>query len=418
MQDALLVTASFRGHVIAAKLLRASARGPASSFHVGWAAGVDAPVARAVAPAGKHALVRPGRDGWLVDATTSMSASGGVALPTSIACGDVTIALEPVAQPPALPRRPLDVDRRALFALLATILVAGWLAWLPPDPATLAWDDLAASPREIVFRRIPAQLPPPAPTARRSGAAGSIAISREGARPVKTPHSTPARRSARATAERGPHGIVALLGRWRSSDALGALFAPDRLTIDANAALDGLDAGGDHAFSGGAFGSVGTGDHGAGAGERTIGEASLGTIGGCRGRCEGGRGVPGVDEVAKLGPRTSHPPTVVPSTPHVAGVMDKEIIRRVVRQHLNEVRGCYDRELPRSPALAGRLVVKFVIAPNGSVAGAIAESSTLANARVEACVTAAVARWTFPTARDAGTAIVSYPFVFAVAGGG
>lgn len=71
----------------------------------------------------------------------------------------------------------------------------------------------------------------------------------------------------------------------------------------------------------------------------------------------------------------------------------------------------------RNAKLAGRVAVRFVLAPAGTVlASAIAESS-LTNAHVETCVAQAVKRWQFPAAPQAGTKVVTYPFAFSPAGG-
>ena len=94
----------------------------------------------------------------------------------------------------------------------------------------------------------------------------------------------------------------------------------------------------------------------------------------------------------------------------VRGGLSREIVRRTVRRHLNEVRFCYEQELANHPDLAGRVTVAFLISPTGSVSSANVANTTLRNARVEACITTAVRRWTFP-APDGGIVAVDYPFV-------
>ena len=100
----------------------------------------------------------------------------------------------------------------------------------------------------------------------------------------------------------------------------------------------------------------------------------------------------------------------------VRGTLDKEIIRRVVRRHLNEVKYCYQQALTRRPTLEGRLVTQFTIAATGQVLAAVVQSSTLREVSVEACVVNAVKRWEFPAPDRGGLAMVSYPFTFAPAG--
>jgi TonB family protein len=95
----------------------------------------------------------------------------------------------------------------------------------------------------------------------------------------------------------------------------------------------------------------------------------------------------------------------------VRGGLDKEIVRRVVRSHLKEIKFCYERELQHQPGLHGRVSVRFVIAPGGRVATVGVTDSTVANARVDRCIADAVARWQFPAAREGGVTFVTYPFV-------
>ena len=100
--------------------------------------------------------------------------------------------------------------------------------------------------------------------------------------------------------------------------------------------------------------------------------------------------------------------------PSVRGALDKEIIRRIVRKHIQpRVQDCYKRELQRSPNLRGRVVVQFTIDPTGVVASAVIQSSNLSNPAAESCIVSAVRRARFPKPRGGGIVIVSYPFVLA-----
>ena len=93
------------------------------------------------------------------------------------------------------------------------------------------------------------------------------------------------------------------------------------------------------------------------------------------------------------------------------GGLDKHIIRRIVRAHLQEVRGCYNAALVRDPAAHGRVVVQFSIDADGRVGAAFVASSDIDDTRLGRCIAAKVRRWEFPTGPDAGYAVVSYPFV-------
>jgi outer membrane biosynthesis protein TonB len=100
----------------------------------------------------------------------------------------------------------------------------------------------------------------------------------------------------------------------------------------------------------------------------------------------------------------------------IHGSLSKEVIRRVIHQHISEVRHCYEQELNVRPDLQGRVSVKFVIAPTGAVQAAAVESSELRNARVEQCIAQSVRRWIFPAPEGGGLVIVGYPFVLSQTG--
>jgi metallo-beta-lactamase class B len=101
----------------------------------------------------------------------------------------------------------------------------------------------------------------------------------------------------------------------------------------------------------------------------------------------------------------------------VRGSLDKEIIRRVIRRHIDDVKACYEGELVHQPALAGRIMVQFTIAASGQVVSSVLQNSTMGSAQVESCTVAAVRTWQFPKPIGGGNVIVSYPFVLTPAGG-
>ena len=113
--------------------------------------------------------------------------------------------------------------------------------------------------------------------------------------------------------------------------------------------------------------------------------------------------------------KPSKPPVaeVVPGAPEVRGALDKELIRRIVRRHLTEVKFCYEKERTRNPALQGRITLQFTIAPTGAVATSIVQSTTLGNPSVEQCFAGAIRRWEFPKPQG-GVVVVTYPFVLKV----
>jgi hypothetical protein len=166
------------------------------------------------------------------------------------------------------------------------------------------------------------------------------------------------------------------------------------------------------------LGAVGTGAFGGGTGEGTLGTGVIGTLG----KFGPGDG-PGVGPgrgygmgVGKLGTHHTTTPDVFIGDLHIRGTLDKEIIRRIVRRHLNEVKYCYDQALVRKPKLDGRLVAQFTIAGTGQVIASVKQSSTLGDLGAEMCVVNAIKRWEFPAPNGGGLAIVTYPFTFSPAG--
>ncbi len=95
----------------------------------------------------------------------------------------------------------------------------------------------------------------------------------------------------------------------------------------------------------------------------------------------------------------------------VVGGLDRPIIQRIVRAHINELRYCYQRALQHKPNLAGRMTVEFVINLRGNVPVARVGASTLGAPDVEQCVAAAVRRWIFPWKGDA-TVEITLPLEF------
>ncbi len=148
------------------------------------------------------------------------------------------------------------------------------------------------------------------------------------------------------------------------------------------------------------------GSSGLGGGGSAGGLGGLGTKG--RGSGASGYGTGG-------GHFGAHAADVVATTsgsPIILGAMDKSLIDAVVKRHLNQIRYCYQRELQQDPSLAGRVVVKFVIAKDGTVANASIKSSTLAAPAVEQCLVSRFLRMSFPEPAGGGIVVVSYPFLF------
>jgi len=177
--------------------------------------------------------------------------------------------------------------------------------------------------------------------------------------------------------------------------------------------LTGTEVG--ESFGVGGLGLVGTGRGGGGTGEGSIGLGNTGLIGKGGGGGTGsgyGRG-----SGAGFGGRGKRVPRVRQAKATVTGALDKDIVRRIVRAHINEVRHCYNQGLARDPNLDGRVTVNFTIDERGRVSASSEHSSTLTDRGVTQCVVKAVKRWKFPKPKGGSTVEVRYPFVFGEGGG-
>jgi TonB family protein len=127
-------------------------------------------------------------------------------------------------------------------------------------------------------------------------------------------------------------------------------------------------------------------------------------------------GRPAVAPVAEAaGPPRA--PDVIPGQAKARGSLDKEIIRRIIRRHIDEVKACYEAGLAFASGLGGRVVVRFTIGPDGVVVASELGESTLGDSRVETCIVDAARGWEFPKPEGGGVVIVAYPFSFTPNGG-
>jgi len=202
-------------------------------------------------------------------------------------------------------------------------------------------------------------------------------------------------------------GMVAAESGHFLASPFGEAFAVGNDDQDVWGGLTGTEVG--EAFGVGGLGLVGTGRGGGGTGEGTIGLGNVGLIGKGGGGGTGsgyGRG-----SGSGFGGRGKRVPQVRQAKADVRGALDKDIIRRVVRAHINEVRYCYNQGLVRDPNLNGRVAVQFTIGPTGAVPVAVVQSSSIKDQNVANCVAKAVKRWKFPKPQGGGNVVVTYPFV-------
>ncbi|MEM6962478.1 MAG: AgmX/PglI C-terminal domain-containing protein, partial [Myxococcota bacterium] len=207
--------------------------------------------------------------------------------------------------------------------------------------------------------------------------------------------------------------LASMTGAWNSpTSPFGRDTALGNDPMSAMGALMGDQIGENFGFGG--LGLRGTGRGGGGTGEGTIGLGNVGTIGHGAG---GGAGSGYGRAAGGFAGRQARVPRIRSGTAEVRGSLSREVIRRVIQRHLNEVRFCYEQELNARPDLEGRVTVTFIIAPTGGVQTAVVNNSQLGSARVEGCIANAVRRWTFPAPEGGGIVRVNYPFMLTSAGG-
>ena len=89
----------------------------------------------------------------------------------------------------------------------------------------------------------------------------------------------------------------------------------------------------------------------------------------------------------------------------------REPIQRVIRERLDDVRGCYQAALARDPEARGRIVVRMLIEQDGRVVEASLLTSQIPDPEFERCVVAAVRTWVFPPNGRGGRIAIHYPFL-------
>lgn len=187
----------------------------------------------------------------------------------------------------------------------------------------------------------------------------------------------------------------------------GDLFAQGNDDADVWGQLVGKEIGEGNGVGG--LGLVGSGRGGGGSGQGTVGLASVGLIGHNR----PGDGTGGLARTTGFGTRQPRVPQVRDAKAEVVGGLDKDLIRRVVRAHVNEVRHCYNMGLAKDPNMKGRVAVQFTIGNTGKVSSSVVSESDLKGdgAAVASCIAQAVRRWSFPKPASGGAALVTYPFI-------
>ncbi len=228
----------------------------------------------------------------------------------------------------------------------------------------------AAAPHADRHRAAPADGRPSATVDRaRSSRASrpSIEAARASAGSSARGTALQARTSRRASTRPASTAASSSEGRWRSAPANGTRWRSARGQSPSGQSGDAFGNG---------YGRSGFGPGGGGAGRLVAHYAAV--------------------------------PSVAIGQPSVSGSLDKNILRRYIRRHTEQIRYCYERELLGHPDLAGTISTQFLIDSNGKVQAATASGF---DATVASCVAGAISTIEFPAGQN-GSIEVHYPFTF------
>jgi hypothetical protein len=344
-----------------------------------------------------------------------------------IVCGQTTFVISSTLSPEWVPRSghvwQWREQKYTVWSGLAMLLLVLMGSFVPPDPRALSFDRISARLRAADFVVTPPEQTPLPFAGERGETSGPARAAGESS---STPGKTARARERRFALPRAPDrpqprtaqqradeirrtGILGLLRPDVGSPLAAILGGSSAHGMAGEAALEDLIASTD----GQAYAIddlVGRGDPGQGGtgdGLRSVGH--LGTIDSRGDPTAAGTGLGRPGELRRRPPKA---PDYVVGEAAVRGALDKEIVRRIIRRHINEVKYCYDAELARQHDLAGRIAITFTIGANGTVPSALVESTTMNNARVEGCLVGAVRRWEFPKPQGGGLVIATYPFTF------
>ncbi len=434
-EDVVEVRVTWGDDVLVVKHVRAGER-----FVLGEGDGVDWLIPASVLGTDRHTLVTNGRV-VLPPSARATSAEDDAA---RFHVGEFEVRTTRTRAGKATDRG-REVDRRPFAYVGATLALAGLMivgfSLVPPKSAALTFDHVDPHSRLAAIYLSPPEIEVEEPLLEvgrgpsggegerhdgEEGAMGNPEESRTGRRyavqgPRDNPNPTLAReRSPEAVRQAGVLGTLsAIAGTWNApTSPYGAATALGQDPMNALGALFGAEIGSSHGALG--LGLHGTGRGAGGDGRGTIGLDSLGqTLGhGGGATCEPGQSCQGYGRVGGLGGmgrQARTPPRLQAGPVETNGGLSKEVIRRVVRRHHNEVKFCYEQALRERPDLEGRVTTRFMISPTGAVAASVVQSSTLGNGEAEQCITQAITRWSFPAPSDGGMVSVTYPFVFSSA---
>lgn len=90
--------------------------------------------------------------------------------------------------------------------------------------------------------------------------------------------------------------------------------------------------------------------------------------------------------------------------------LDREKVRTVIRDHLRDVRTCYETALKTDKSISGKVIMDWEV----GVGGKVTKVSTFKSLhpQVDKCLEEKIKAWKFPEPPTGQNAKIRYPFVF------
>lgn len=120
--------------------------------------------------------------------------------------------------------------------------------------------------------------------------------------------------------------------------------------------------------------------------------------------------------LAAVVPTNASPSGEVAVHPQLTAEHESQPARKIVREHVAEVRACARASFERSDAPEGRVTFELTLDAGGAVRGSAILRSTIRDAEVVECIERQMRTWTFANVAPAREAVLTLPLVLAIDG--
>ncbi len=103
----------------------------------------------------------------------------------------------------------------------------------------------------------------------------------------------------------------------------------------------------------------------------------------------------------------------LPDSVSSSGKLSKDLVMQVLRREAPRLRACYSKAIQADDKLEGKMIVTFVVSPDGKVIKVTIDNSEIPNDAMKSCVVDTVRTFIFPKPEDGRPVQVTrYPFIF------